>query len=59
MEKREREDKQKRALLPIQEIWIGPTPRKEETRLACEILLREKGYKKVSINISEIPYRRF
>lgn len=58
-EKREKERKQKRALLPIQEIWVGPTPHKEETKLACEILLREKGYKIVQINVSEIPYRGF
>lgn len=58
-EKREKEKKQKRALLPIQEIWVGPTPHKEETRLACEILLQEKGYKDVQINVSEIPYRGY
>lgn len=58
-EKREKEKKQKRALLPIKEIWVGPTPHKEETRLACEILLQEKGYKDVQINVSEIPYRGF
>jgi len=58
-EKREKEKNQKRALLPIKEIWVGPTPHKEETRLACEILLQEKGYKDVPINVSEIPYRGF
>jgi len=58
-EKREKEKKQNRALLPIQEIWVGPTPHKEETRLACEILLPEKGYKDVQIDVSEIPYRGF
>lgn len=58
-EKREKEKKQKRALLPIKEIQVGPTPHKEETRLACEILLQEKGYKDVQINVSEIPYRGF
>lgn len=58
-EKREKEKRQKRELLPIQEIWIGPTPHKEETRVSCEILLQEKGYKDVKINISEIPYRGF
>lgn len=58
-EKREKEKKQKRALLPIQEIWIGPTPHKEETRVSCGILLHEKGYKDVQINVSEIPYRGF
>jgi hypothetical protein len=58
-EKRQRENKQKRALLPIKEIWIGPTQHKEETRVSCEILLKEKGYKDVKINVSEIPYRGF
>jgi len=58
-EKREKEKKQKRALLPIQEIWIGPTPHKEETRVSCGILLHEKGYKDVKINVSTIPYRGF
>jgi len=57
--KREKEKNHKRALLPIKEIWVGPTPLKEETRLACEILLQEKGYKNVQINVSEIPYRGF
>jgi hypothetical protein len=58
-EKREKEKNQKRALLPIKEIRIGPTPHKEETRASCEILLHEKGYKNVEINVSEIPYRGF
>ncbi|MCF7955138.1 MAG: DUF2971 domain-containing protein [Phycisphaerae bacterium] len=58
-EKREKEKNQKRALLPIKEIWVGPTSHKEKTRLACEILLQEKGYKDVPVNISELPYRGF
>lgn len=58
-EKREKEKELKRDLLPIQEIWIGPTPHKEETKASCEILLHEKGYKDVKINVSEIPYRGF
>lgn len=57
--KREKEKNQKRALLPIKEIWIGPTPHKEETRLACEILLKEKGYKDVPVKLLQIPYRGF
>jgi hypothetical protein len=55
--KRDKEKNQKRALLPIKKIWVGPTPHKEETRLACQILLEEKGYKDVQINVSAIPYR--
>ena len=58
-EKRQNENRQKRALLPIKEVWIGPTQHKEETRISCEILLKEKGYKDVKINVSEIPYRGF
>jgi hypothetical protein len=58
-EKQQRENKQIRALLPIKEIWIGPTQHKEEIRVCCEILLKEKGYKDVKINVSEIPYRGF
>lgn len=57
--KREKEKEQKRTLLPIKEIWIGPTSHKEKMRVSCEILLKEKGYKDVKINISEIPYRGF
>jgi hypothetical protein len=58
-EKRQRENEQKRDLLPIKEIWIGPTQHKEETRVSCEILLKEKGYKDVKIDVSKIPYRGF
>ena len=32
---------------------------KEEIRISCEILLKEKGYKDVKIKVSEIPYRGF
>jgi hypothetical protein len=58
-ERRETESKQKRAFLPIREISIGPRPHKEETKLACEIFLRERGYKDVPVRLSKIPYRGF
>jgi len=58
-EKREKEKEQKRSLLPIQEVWVGPMPHKEETKLACEILLHERGYKDAQTKLSEIPYRGF
>lgn len=48
-QKLQKENRQKRDLLPIKEVWIGPGPHKDETRLACEILLQEKGYKDVQI----------
>lgn len=46
-----------RELLPITEVWIGPMARQEEAKLACEILLQEKGYEDVEVKASEIPYR--
>jgi hypothetical protein len=30
-----------------------------EAKIACEILLKDKGYKKTQINTSNIPYRGF
>ncbi len=53
------ETKQERALLPIREIRIGPMVQQNEAKLACEILLSEKGYKDCSIIPSKIPYRGF
>lgn len=55
----EREMNQKRELLPIKEIRIGPMVHQKEAKLACEILLSEKGYKDVKVILSEIPYRGF
>ena len=46
-----------RDLLPVQEVWIGPMVRQEEAKLACEIMLQEKGYKDVPVIASDIPYR--
>lgn len=58
-EKRDKEKEQKRELLPIWETRIGPMPQQKEAKLACEILLREKGYKDCSVIPSQIPYRGF
>ncbi len=55
----EQEMNQKRELLPIKEIRIGPMVHQKEAELACEILLSEKGYKDVKVILSEIPYRGF
>lgn len=55
----EQEMNQKRELLPIKEIRIGPMVHQKEAKLACEILLSEKGYKDVKVILSEIPYRGF
>jgi hypothetical protein len=43
--------------LPIQNIWIGPTPYMPESRLSLDILLDQ--YKKLNVKIEEskIPYR--
>lgn len=53
------EKNKRRELLPIKEILIGPMLRQEEARIACEILLGEKGYENVEVNASNIPYRGF
>ncbi|HKI12070.1 MAG TPA: DUF2971 domain-containing protein [Candidatus Acidoferrum sp.] len=46
-----------RELLPITEVIVGPMARQREAKTACEILLSERGYKQVSVNLSGIPYR--
>lgn len=46
-----------RELLPITEVIVGPMAHQEEARIACEILLRERGYKQVQATRSDIPYR--
>lgn len=51
------EDRASRGPLPITEVWIGPMARQEEAKLACEILLQEKGYDNVPVIASTIPYR--
>ncbi len=53
----EEEDAAGRDLLPITEILIGPMARREEAKLACEIMLREKGYEHVRIQVPDVPYR--
>jgi hypothetical protein len=51
------EDAMPRELLPITKVWIGPMARQAETRLACEIMLLDKGYENVEVECSKIPYR--
>jgi hypothetical protein len=46
-----------RGLLPIAEVWIGPMGDQEQFKLACEIMLRDKGYENVRVIASKIPYR--
>jgi hypothetical protein len=46
-----------RELLPITEVIVGPMAHQKEARIACEILLSERGYKQVPVTESEIPYR--
>ena len=59
-ERKLKEEKNKRRdLLPIREILIGPMPHQAEAKIACEILLCEKGYEEVKVRLSDIPYRGF
>jgi hypothetical protein len=46
-----------RELLPVTEVWIGPMAHQEKVKLACEIMLRQKGYEGVCVQASKIPYR--
>jgi hypothetical protein len=46
-----------RELLPITEVIVGPMAHQKEARTACEILLSERGYKQVTVTVSDIPYR--
>ena len=48
-----------RKLLPITELLVGPMLHQKEAKLACEILLKDKGYMNVVVETSEIPYRGF
>lgn len=57
--KLEEEKSKKRELLPIKEVRIGPMLHQEKAKIACEILLCEKGYERVQVIPSEIPYRGF
>jgi hypothetical protein len=46
-----------RKLLPITEVIVGPMAHQKEAKAACEIILAERGYKNVRVNVSSIPYR--
>lgn len=51
------ESAKERKLLPITEVIVGPIAYQKEAKAACEILLAERGYKNVRVNVSSIPYR--
>ena len=55
--KRNQERNMTRYLLPIREVLIGPMIHQEEAKFACKILLKDKGYENVKVNVSGIPYR--
>lgn len=57
--KLDEEQKRKRGRLPIEEILIGPMLHQDEAKIACNIILSDKGYKNVKVNVSDIPYRGF
>jgi hypothetical protein len=57
-ERRSKEEASKqRELLPITEVIVGPMAYQREAKTACEILLSERGYKQVTVGVSDIPYR--
>ena len=59
-ERKLKEEKEvRRERLPIKEILIGPMLNQEEAKIACDILLCEKGYENVKVTASDIPYRGF
>ncbi|HBR19348.1 MAG: hypothetical protein A2Y13_09035 [Planctomycetes bacterium GWC2_45_44] len=51
------EKEQGRELLPISKVIIGPMRHQEEAVVATKIFLREKGYDKVKVEGSDIPFR--
>jgi hypothetical protein len=53
------ENSETKELLPIKEVIIGPIAHQQEAKAACEILLEERGYKDVKVDVSKIPYRGF
>lgn len=56
-ERKLKKEEEKRKLLPITEIMIGPMQHPKAAKLACEILLKDQGYRDVKVIISSIPYR--
>lgn len=59
-ERKINEEKNKRRnLLPITEVLIGPMLHQKEAEIACKILLKDKGYENVKVNVSSMPYRGF
>jgi hypothetical protein len=55
--KRNEEAAKQRELLPITEVIVGPMAHQTEAKTACEILLSGRGYKQVTVTVSDIPYR--
>lgn len=49
----------KRDILPITDISIGPMTHQKEAEIACNILLSDKGYENIKVNVSNIPYRGY
>lgn len=46
-----------RKLLPITEVIVGPMAHQTAAKVACQVLLSERGYKNVRVTESNIPYR--
>jgi len=46
-----------RKLLPITEVIVGPMAHQTEAKVACQILLSERGYKNVKVTKSNTLYR--
>lgn len=61
MKRRKLNDEQKlqQDLLPITEVLVGPMLHQREAKLACKILLSDKGYNNVKVETKDIPYRGF
>ena len=56
-ERKLNEEAKERELLPITEVIVGPMAYQREAETACKILLHERGYKQVTVRVSDIPYR--
>lgn len=48
-----------RRLLPIKEVVIGSMAHQREAKIACEMLLKDKGYDNVVVDAKDIPFRGF
>lgn len=43
--------------LPITEIWVGPGPAKQVSKISVGDLLMQAGYEGIPVKLSEVPYR--